>query len=116
MYREVTMRKVVAQEGEPLTCRLEKIGRVTLEGRVSATDIDKHTMTVSVRQMLNGKWSQDYTAQTDEQGVFRVEVFDDVTDITVSGDGYLDATLHRDGFGGNGNVGTIPVSLISVSL
>jgi len=112
VYREVKMRKVVAN-GESLTCQLEKIGRVTLEGRVSATDIDKNVMTVSVKQMLNGKWPQDYTAQTNEQGVFRVEVFDDETDITVSGDGYIDAALHRDGFSGNGNVGTIPVNLIS---
>ena len=112
VYREVKMQKVLA-DGEPLTCRLEKIGRVMLEGRVSATDIDKNTMTVSVKQMLNGKWEQSYTTQTNEQGVFNVEVYDDETDITISGDGYLNTTLHRDGFGGNGNVGTIPVSLIS---
>lgn len=112
IYHEVTMQKVFAND-EAVTCQLEKIGRVTLEGRVSATDIDKNTMTVYVQQMLNGKWEQNYQTQTDEQGVFSVEVYDDETDITVSGDGYLDATLHRDGFSGNGNVGTIPVSLIS---
>ena len=112
MYHEVKMQKVVASE-EPLTCQLEKIGRVTLEGRVSATDIDKNTMTVNVRQMLNGKWEQNYQTQTNEQGEFSVEVYDDETDITFSSDGYFDTTIHRDGFGGNGNVGTIPVSLLS---
>lgn len=40
-------------------------------------------------------------------------MYDDETDITISGDGYFDATLHRDGFGRNGNVGTIPLNLIS---
>ena len=112
VFREVKMHKVVAN-GEPLTCQLEKIGRLTLEGRISATDIDKNTATVTVKQMLNGKWEQIYETQTNEQGVFNVEVYDDETDITISGDGYLNNTLHRDGFGGNGNVGTIPVSLIS---
>ena len=112
VYREVTMRKVEDSDGT-LTCQLEKIGRVVLEGRVSATDIDKTTATVSVRQMLNGKWEQAYTTQTNEQGVFRMEVYDDETDITISGEGYLNTTIHRDGFSGSGNVGTIPVNLIS---
>lgn len=112
VYREVRMQKVVAT-GEPLTCQLEKIDHVMLEGRVLATDIDKKSMTVIVKQMLNGKWEQIYTTQTDEQGVFTAEVYDDETDINISSDGYLDATLHRDGIGGNGNVGTIPMSLIS---
>ncbi len=113
VYREVNMRKANADEDGAVKCQLEKIGRVTLEGRVSATDIDKTTLTVSVRQMLNGKWAQDYSAQTDRQGLFSIEVYDDATDITISGDGYLDATLHRDGFGGSGNVGTIPVNLLT---
>lgn len=114
VYREVKMQEVVGgEEDKAITCQLEKIGRVTLEGRVSATDVDKNTLTVDVKQMLNGKYPQDYTMQTNEQGEFHVEVYDDETDITISGDGYLDATLHRDGFSGNGNVGTIPVSLLS---
>ena len=114
VYREVKMQKVLADgENKTITCQLEKIGRVMLEGRVSATDIDKTTAMVNVKQMLNGKWEQTYTTQTDEQGVFSVEVYDDETDITVSGDGYLDAALHRERFGESGNVGTIPLNLIS---
>ena len=113
VYREVKMRKVITAGEETITCQLEKIGRVTLEGRISATDIDKVTMTVDIKQMLNGKYEETFSTQTNEQGVFRVEVYDDETDITISGEGYLNVTLHRDGFSGNGNVGTIPVNLIS---
>ena len=112
IYREVKMRKVVA-ETDTIVCQLDKIGRIRLEGRVSATDIEKKSVTVNIKQMLNGKWEQDYTTQTNEQGVFQVEVYDDETDITISGDGYFDASLHRDGFSGNGNIGTIPLNLIS---
>ena len=112
VYREVEMQKV--DEGEStITCKLEKIGRVMLEGRVIAADIDKNTATVSVKQMLNGKYEENYQTQTNEQGVFQVEVYDDEADITISGDGFFDATLHRDGFGGNGNIGTIPLNLIT---
>jgi hypothetical protein len=110
IYREVKMQKA---EANNITCQLEKIGRVVLEGRVSAADIDKMTATVDVKQMLNGKYEQSYQTQTNEQGVFQVEVYDDETDITISGDGYFDATFHRDGFNGNGNVGTIPLNLIT---
>ena len=114
VYREVKMQKVMSQyKIDTITCQLEKIGRVMLEGRVSASDIDKTTTIVNVRQMLNGKWEQTYTTQTNEQGVFKVEVYDDETDITISGEGYLDATIHREGFGGSGNVGVIPVNLLS---
>ena len=112
VYREVSLRKAEAEDGV-VTCQLEKIGRVELQGRVSGTDIDKTTVTVNAHQLLNGKWEQDYTTQADDQGQFNIEVYDDVTDITLSGDGYLNATVHRDGFGGNGNVGTIPISLLT---
>ena len=112
VYREVKMQKVDKGENT-ITCKLEKIGRVMLEGRVTAADIDKNTAMVSVKQMLNGKYEENYQTQTNEQGVFQVEVYDDEADIIISGDGYFDATLHRDGFGGNGNVGTIPLNLIT---
>ena len=112
IYREVKIQKASFDEGT-ITCQLKKIGRVQLEGRVSATDIDKTTTTVTILQKLNGKYEQKYTTHTNEQGVFAVEVYDDETEITISGEGYLDATLHRDGFAGNGNIGTIPLNLIS---
>ena len=112
VYREVKMQKIVASD-EPVVCQLEKIGRVTLSGRVSAADIDRNTVAVNVRQMLNGKWEQEYTTQTNEKGEFSVEVYDDETDITFCGDGYLNATIRRDGFNANGNIGTIPMNLIT---
>ena len=112
VYREVIKQQVQVMS-DTIFCQLEKIGKVNLFGRVSATDIDKTTVTINVRQMLNRKYEQIFTTETDKQGLFKVEVFDDDTDITISGDNYLDATFHRDGFSGNGNVGTIPLNLIS---
>lgn len=113
-YKEVIMQQVVVDsDTESLTCTLNEIPRIELAGRVSATDIDKNPVTVTVKQMLNGKYEQMYSTQTDEQGQFKIEVYDDVTDITLGGEVYFDATLHRDGFAGNGNVGTIPMNLLS---
>lgn len=112
IYREVNKQKVADGENM-ITVQLNRIGHVMLEGRVSAPDIDKVTMTVNVKQMLNGKYEQVYSTQTNEKGEFKVEVYDDVTDITISGEGYYEEIIHRDGFSGNGNVGTIPVYLLS---
>ncbi len=112
VYREVKMKKV-DNNINTITCELEKIGRVMLEGRVTAADIDKTSATVNVKQMLNGKYEQTYQTQTNEQGIFQVEVYDDETDITISSDRYLNATIHRDNFSGNSDVGTIPLNLVT---
>lgn len=113
-YREVIMQPIVLDsDSDSLICTLEEIPRIVLEGRVSATDIDKNPVNVTIRQMLNGKYEQVYTTQTDEQGLFDIEVFDDVTDVILSGDAYFEVPLHRDGFAGNGNLGTIPMNLVS---
>ena len=111
VYREVKAQGVIAS-GDTIICQLEKIGEVTLEGRVSATDIEKMVATVNVKQMLNGKYEETFTVQTNERGEFSVTVFDDETDITVSREDCFDVTLRRDGFNGNGNIGVIPLSLI----
>lgn len=111
-YREINYQKVLANDNKEI-CQLEKIGRVLLEGRVSAIDIDKVTMNVNVKQMLNSKWEENSQTQTNQQGEFKIEVYDDVTNITISGEGYFDVNLNRDNFNGNGNVGTILVNLIS---
>lgn len=112
--KEVNMKKVImGAKDTTLIVQLESIGKVALQGRVSATDIDKASVTVNVKQMLNGKYEQTYSTETDAQGTFKIEVYDDETEITISGDGYLDTKIYRDGFSGNGNVGTIPLNLIS---
>jgi surface protein len=112
IYREVNMQKITI-ESDTIICQLEEIGRIILEGRVSAPDIDRTSVTIDIKQLLNGKYERNYSAKTDEQGIFKVEVHDDDTYITLSGEGYFDATLHRDGFNGNGNIGTIPMNLVS---
>lgn len=112
VYHEVKMQEVKA-DNIALTCQLEKIGRIKLEGRVSATDIENAVVTVSIKQMLNGKWEQTYTTQANKQGEFSVEVFDDEADITISSEGYFNSTIHRDGFSGNGYIGVIPINLLT---
>ena len=115
IYHEVSQRKIIVGDGSTtsITCQLEHIDQLTLYGRVSATDIDKSAADVNVRQMLNGKYEETFTALTNEKGVFSITVFDDETDITISREDCIDATLHRESLNGNGNLGTIPLNLIT---
>ena len=87
--------------------------KITLKGRVSAIDIDKNPASINVKQMLNGEYEETFSTQTDEKGEFSLKVFDDITDIIISREDCYNATIHRDGFAGNGNIGTIPLSLIT---
>lgn len=113
-FKEVNKNKiVVGTQDTIINIQLQPIEKVTLRGRVSATDIDKTAVTVNVKQMLNGKYEQTCSTKTDEQGIFSIEVYDDVTDIIFRGAEYFDANLHRAGFNGNGELGIIPMSLLS---
>lgn len=96
-YKEVHMQELIV-DSMSASCQLQKIEHVSLAGSVSGTDIDKASVTINVKQMLNGKYEQTYSTITDEQGHFKIEVYDDITDITISGDGYFDASMHREGF------------------
>ena len=111
-YREVNQREAVIEDGI-ITCRLEKIGRVKLEGRISAVDIDENPANLQIVQKLNGKYEENLSAQTGEKGSFSIEVYDDETDVTISRPDCFSTSIHRDQFGESGNVGTIPLNLIS---
>ena len=119
-YHEVNSCEAYSGD-EPNICRLERIKKVNLKGRVSALNIDLKPAEVHIRQMLNGKYEELFNTTTNEQGDFEIEVFDDITDIIITHEEVGDATfqLHRDGLGGDANIGTIilnPLSRKTVNL
>jgi hypothetical protein len=111
-YREVLMQEATF-ESTTITCQLEKIGKVKLEGRISALDIETNPADVFVIQKLNGKYEETFKTTTSDNGTFSIEVFDDVTDVTVSRADCSDATVHRESIGENSDLGIIPLSLLS---
>lgn len=111
-YREVINEKVDTSS-KVITCQLKRIELIKLSGRVSALDIDKTPALVSVVQLLNGKYEAKYSAQTDEKGEFIIDAYDDISDITISYDGYFDMSLHKDRFNGDGNLGIFPLTRLS---
>ena len=111
-YRDAIMKEAVFSD-TTITCQLEPMQKVKLTGQVSAMDIDTNPATVKVVQMLNGRYETTFDpVRTDDKGAFTIEIYDDETDITVSRGDCVDATIHRDGFGKSGDVGTIPLSLL----
>lgn len=111
-YQELYQQKADVSS-ESASCQLEPIKRITIQGRVAVIDIDKSPATVSVKQMLNGKYESTNTVQTNAHGEFSLEVYDYDANITISRNDCFDSSLHRDRFNGNGNLGIIPMNLIS---
>ena len=112
-YKEVYHRQLILGENPNVTCLLERIGNLTLYGRVATYNIDQQKADVKVTQLLNGKYEEQFITQTDKKGDFSVDVFDSETDVTISCDGYYETTIHRNSFEGDGNIGVVPLNLFS---
>ena len=106
-FREIHQQKVEVKGDSIITCHLEKIGKVNVKGLVIAEGIDKRAATIYVRQMLNGKYEQSYTTETNERGEFSLEVFDDETTFFVGLVDCEELEIHRQSFNGNGDLGQI---------
>lgn len=114
LYHEPPVQKVMVEESDvTFVCQLQKIEKINLSGRVVAADIDEKTATVHIKQMLNKKYEETFTTQTNSKGEFSLEVYDDDTEIIVSCDGYMDAVIHRSEFNGNGDLGQITLTPIT---
>lgn len=114
LYREIPLDSVmVGRNDTTVVCHLQKMSRVNLSGRVSAEDISEKTATIHIKQKLNGKFEETYNIQTNNQGEFSLEVYDDDTEIIVSCDGYMDAVIHRSSLNGNGDLGVIALKPIT---
>ncbi|MEI6143539.1 MAG: hypothetical protein WCP85_29955, partial [Mariniphaga sp.] len=79
---------------------LQTIPTVTLKGTVK----DKNSgtalygATVSISQMLNGKYSKNIIVKTDKDGAFSVLALNDQTTITASYNSYVDQTIKAQSF------------------
>ena len=110
-YRDLLMQSTTFKDGT-VNCQLEPMTMVTLEGSVSAMGIDDNPASVTVMQMLNGRWEKAWDPIKTDKGLFAMRVYDDQTTVTVTRADCADATIQRDRLGETGNVGTIPLSLL----
>ena len=110
-YREVHRRRVVAEE-RIVTCRLERIGELTLTGLVAAEGLPVAKARVCLAQWLNGKYDYTDEALTDGDGRFVMTAYEDSTRIVVATDGFLDYELKLPRLT-NGDQGTIVLETVN---
>lgn len=109
-YREVERRSVIANTGH-IVCKLEYIGQTWLRAHVVDSDTKQNlpAANVSIYQWLNGRYDQQYVAQTDEQGRFEIKVSDDSTIVIISYDGYIDKQISYSA-GASGDLGDVAMT------
>ncbi len=85
----------VNEEDNHLTCRLEAIPSMTLQGKVvdmASSEAMMGTM-VTVTQQLNDLYSKTFTTTTDEYGAYSIEVFAAPTTVSFSSDDYISQSI-----------------------
>ena len=78
-----------------ITCRLEALPQMTLQGRVvdMASSEAMQGAVVTVSQKLNGMYSKTFTTYTDDFGAYSVDVFAAPTTVTYSFTDYVSQTV-----------------------
>ncbi len=104
----------VKEEGNQLVYTLTPIEKLTVSGLVKNTNGDALPgAVISISQKLNGKYSKSFIAQTDTQGKFGLEVFNDESTISVSATDYISQTLTKANFNAGTDLGTVELKAIS---
>lgn len=113
LYHEIHNEFVSVKGDTTFVVQLKKFKKIELSGRVDAVDIDIRGASVLAKQLLNGKYEETYTTQTNEQGEFKLTVYDEKTDITVSRNDCFDGKLYFDNITEDKNIDIVRLELLS---
>jgi len=105
---------IVAQSNN-ITFTLASIPSISITGTVldAETGMPITSATVSVSQMLNGKYSKTTIVTTDNAGAFSAQVYSDTSVITVSSYNYFSQIIAKESFSGDENLGVVKLSQIT---
>ena len=106
IYREIKMCPAEMEE-DTIVYQIQRIERVALHGMVMADGLPAAKAEVKVRQWLNGKYEYSDSVNTDAQGVFTLQVYNDSTEVIVSYDGFIDSRIVKRSLGEEANLGVI---------
>lgn len=78
-----------------IICRLQAFEEVALTGRILDVTTEKPiaNATITISQLLNGKYTKSATTRTDNTGKFAINVFNEQSSMTVSASNYLSQTI-----------------------
>lgn len=105
---------VVSEHGNALTYSLQPIDLLDIRGVVKSKDgMLISGAVVSVSQLLNGKYSKSVITKTDKDGKYLLRVYNDVSNITISANGYINQNISRQNFNEGTDLGTTELGIIS---
>lgn len=105
---------VVSEHGNALTYSLQPIDLLDIKGVVKSKDgMLISGGVVSVSQLLNGKYSKSVITKTDKDGKYLLRVYNDVSNITISANGYINQNISRQNFNEGTDLGTTELGIIS---
>ena len=104
----------VSEKGNTLVYTLQPIDSLDIQGIVKGDDGSLISgAVVSVSQLLNGKYSRSVIGKTDKNGKFVLNVYNDVTTITFSANGYINKTVSCPNFNAGGELDAVQLPVIS---
>lgn len=104
----------VQEEDNQLVYTLTPIEMVTVSGLVKAANSGTLPgATVSISQKLNGKYSKSFIAQADNQGKFKLQVYNAESTISISAADYVSQTLVKGDFSESSDLGVFTLKSIT---
>lgn len=105
----------VKSSGNDITCQLQAFQEIALSGRILdvTTEQPISGATITVSQLLNGKYTKSITARSGNDGVFTINAFNEQSSMTVSANNYLSQTKDFSDFNNGQQIGDIMLKAIT---
>ena len=98
-----------------IICQLQAFQEVALSGRIldvtTAKPISGATITIS--QLINGKYTKSVTARSGNDGIFAISAFNEQSSMTISANNYLSQTKEYADFNNDRQLGDISLKAIT---
>lgn len=106
---------IVKPSDNNITCQLQTLEEVALSGRILDVTSEKPiaNATITISQLLNGKYTKSSTARTNNEGRFAINVFDAQSSMSVSANNYLSQTSEYADFSSEQQLGDILLKAIT---
>lgn len=105
----------VKSSGNDIICQLQAFQEVALSGRILdvTTEQPISGATITVSQLLNGKYTKSITARSGSDGLFAINVFNEQSSMTVSANNYVSQTKDYSDFDNGQQIGDIMLKAIT---
>lgn len=105
----------VKSSGNDITCQLQAFQEIALSGRILdvTTEQPISGATITVSQLLNGKYTKSVTARSGNDGLFTINAFNEQSSMTVSANNYLSLTKDYSDFNNSQQIGDIMLKAIT---